>query len=88
MSSSAPELSIAHENCSTTSFLMCMKKTLVIHGNRHIFTDHYTGAKAGNSPGYGVTLIAETTNEYNYTVERMAEQGDLPETVGKEASKV
>lgn len=28
----------------------------------HIFTDHKAGAQAGNSPGYGVSLVAETTS--------------------------
>ncbi|CAN1831947.1 Probable RNA 3'-terminal phosphate cyclase-like protein, partial [Linum perenne] len=27
----------------------------------HIFTDHKSGAQAGNSPGYGISLVAETT---------------------------
>ncbi|KAI3429824.1 hypothetical protein D9Q98_010137 [Chlorella vulgaris] len=28
----------------------------------YIFTDHMTGSAAGSSPGYGVTLVAETTS--------------------------
>lgn len=28
----------------------------------HIFTDHKAGMQAGNSPGYGVSLVAETTS--------------------------
>lgn len=27
----------------------------------YIFTDHYTGQGSGNSPGYGISLVAETT---------------------------
>ncbi|XP_050221301.1 probable RNA 3'-terminal phosphate cyclase-like protein [Mercurialis annua] len=27
----------------------------------HIFTDHKAGLQAGNSPGYGISLVAETT---------------------------
>lgn len=27
----------------------------------HIFTDHRSGAEAGGSPGYGLTLVAQTT---------------------------
>ncbi|CAL5404389.1 unnamed protein product [Camellia sinensis] len=27
----------------------------------HIFTDHKAGAQAGKSPGYGISLVAETT---------------------------
>ena len=28
----------------------------------YIFTDHMTGPQAGASPGYGITLVAETTS--------------------------
>ncbi|KAI3714898.1 hypothetical protein L6452_21859 [Arctium lappa] len=28
----------------------------------HIFTDHKAGAQARNSPGYGISLVAETTS--------------------------
>lgn len=28
----------------------------------YIFTDHMTGPAAGRSPGYGITLVAETTS--------------------------
>ncbi|KAI4296265.1 hypothetical protein L6164_036238 [Bauhinia variegata] len=28
----------------------------------HIFTDHKSGQQAGNSPGYGISLVAETTS--------------------------
>lgn len=28
----------------------------------HIFTDHKTGPQAGKSPGYGISLVAETTS--------------------------
>ncbi|XP_021847617.1 probable RNA 3'-terminal phosphate cyclase-like protein [Spinacia oleracea] len=28
----------------------------------HIFTDHKAGAQAGNSPGFGISLVAETTS--------------------------
>ncbi|XP_021759393.1 probable RNA 3'-terminal phosphate cyclase-like protein [Chenopodium quinoa] len=28
----------------------------------HIFTDHKSGAQAGNSPGFGISLVAETTS--------------------------
>ncbi|KAL6011231.1 hypothetical protein ACLOJK_001676 [Asimina triloba] len=27
----------------------------------HVFSDHKSGAQAGNSPGYGISLVAETT---------------------------
>ncbi|KAL8143457.1 hypothetical protein V2J09_016489 [Rumex salicifolius] len=28
----------------------------------HVFTDHKAGSQAGNSPGYGISLVAETTS--------------------------
>ena len=37
-------------------------RTQRLHPGRvHIFTDHHVGPEAGNSPGYGLTLVAETT---------------------------
>ncbi|PHT54730.1 putative RNA 3'-terminal phosphate cyclase-like protein [Capsicum baccatum] len=30
----------------------------------HIFTDHKAGAQDGMSPGYGISLVAETTSGY------------------------
>ena len=54
----------------------------------HIFTDHYTGDEAGKSPGYGVTLLAETTEHYNYCAEMMGEQGQLPEDLGTACSEL
>jgi len=35
----------------------------------YIYTDHFTGAKSGNSPGFGLTLTAETTTGNFLTAE-------------------
>ena len=54
----------------------------------HIFTDHYTGEESGRSPGYGVTLLAETTEHYNYAAEMMGIEGQLPEDLGMACSEL
>lgn len=38
----------------------------------HIFTDHRTGPPAGNSPGYGISLVAETTSGCYISVDTTA----------------
>ena len=38
-----------------------------------IFTDHMTGPQAGNSPGFGITLVAETTSGCLIGAEAQAE---------------
>ena len=35
----------------------------------YIYTDHWAGARAGNSPGFGLTLTAETTTGCFLTAE-------------------
>lgn len=35
----------------------------------YIYTDHWAGARAGNSPGFGITLTAETTTGCFLTAE-------------------
>ncbi|KAG0566996.1 hypothetical protein M758_7G096900 [Ceratodon purpureus] len=59
----------------------------------YVFTDHASGVEAGNSPGYGVSLVAETTSGCLISAEGAAvggeeEDGDekvtplLPEDIG------
>lgn len=55
---------------------------------RHIFKDHYTGNDSGRSPGYGVTLLAETVNHYNYCAEMMGVNGSLAEELGVACSEL
>lgn len=49
-----------------------------------IYTDHYKGAESGASPGYGLTLVAETTTGCFLSAEVMAQKQTLPEDVAKE----
>ncbi|KAI8006558.1 putative RNA 3'-terminal phosphate cyclase-like protein [Camellia lanceoleosa] len=56
----------------------------------HIFTDHKAGAQAGKSPGYGISLVAETTigcfisadTEVSYA--RGDEEGEIEDEEKKE----
>lgn len=57
----------------------------------HIETDHYKGAEGGNSAGYSLALVAESTTGVLLSVERTAAtrsggMGELPEDVGREGS--
>ncbi|KAL8199926.1 hypothetical protein R6Q57_013494 [Mikania cordata] len=68
----------------------------------HIFTDHKSGAQAGNSPGYGISLIAETTSgcfiSVDTTISYPRENDDMdidekkelmpPEEVGEEIASL
>eukprot|EP00249_Psilotum_nudum_P009368 c21885_g1_i1 orf=67-1179(+) len=61
----------------------------------YIFTDHYTGQGSGNSPGYGISLVAETTTGCLISSECAAnhsldecQTAILPEDIGAEASKL
>ncbi|KAM7523502.1 hypothetical protein LguiA_013404 [Lonicera macranthoides] len=70
----------------------------------HIFTDHKAGAQAGKSPGYGISLVAETTSgcfisaDTAVSYARGEEEGEIndeekkelmpPEDVGVELASV
>ncbi|MCO5572838.1 hypothetical protein L7F22_026597 [Adiantum nelumboides] len=64
----------------------------------YIFTDHYSGKGSGNSPGYGITLVAETTTGCLISAEAVThdvKQVDnekqsplLPEDLGTHASRL
>lgn len=49
----------------------------------YIYTDHYKGNESGLSPGYGLSLVAETTEGCLFSAERMAEKATMPEELGK-----
>jgi RNA 3'-terminal phosphate cyclase-like protein len=53
-----------------------------------IYTDVYRGNESGRSPGFGLSLVAETTNGALYAVECVAKGGETPEDVGLKASKM
>lgn len=42
----------------------------------YIFTDHVSGKPAGLSPGYGLTLVAETTMKNLISAETLADLVD------------
>jgi len=44
-----------------------------------IYTDHYKGNESGLSPGYGLSLRAETTTGCFLSFEQMGESGMVPE---------
>ncbi|GAB4850226.1 hypothetical protein Ancab_029521 [Ancistrocladus abbreviatus] len=46
----------------------------------HIFTDHKTGLQAGNSPGYGISLVAETTSGCFISADTAVSYGQREET--------
>ncbi|XP_042911920.2 RNA 3'-terminal phosphate cyclase-like protein [Parasteatoda tepidariorum] len=56
----------------------------------YIYTDHFKGKNSGKSPGYGLTLVAETTTGVFYCAEAISNptgSGDfiVPEDVAKQA---
>jgi len=58
----------------------------------YIYTDHHRGQKSGKSPGFGITVVAETTTGVFYTAEAISNPSgsgkppSVPEDVGKEAA--
>uniref|UniRef100_A0AAR2LZF8 RNA 3'-terminal phosphate cyclase-like protein n=1 Tax=Pygocentrus nattereri TaxID=42514 RepID=A0AAR2LZF8_PYGNA len=59
----------------------------------YIYTDHMKGASSGKSPGFGLTLVAETVNGTLLSAELASTpqgQGDpvLPEELGKNCAKL
>ncbi|XP_039450362.1 probable RNA 3'-terminal phosphate cyclase-like protein [Culex pipiens pallens] len=58
----------------------------------YINTDQHKGKRSGNSPGYGINLVAETTDGTQYAAEAisktLADGGNpsIPEDIGKEAA--
>ncbi|XP_028830505.1 RNA 3'-terminal phosphate cyclase-like protein [Denticeps clupeoides] len=59
----------------------------------YIYTDHMKGANSGKSPGFGLTLIAETLNGTFLSAEMVSNpqgQGEtiLPEDLGRKCAKI
>ena len=79
--------STAVAGCLTSSSPTCRPSGAPLTRS-HIFGDHYTGEEAGKSPGFGVTLLAETTEHYNYCAEMMFSEGQLPEDLGTACSEL
>ncbi|ORX45290.1 RNA 3'-terminal phosphate cyclase [Hesseltinella vesiculosa] len=53
-----------------------------------IYTDVYKGAESGKSPGFALSLVAESTTGVLLSAEKAAEAGQTPEDVGLMASKL
>lgn len=51
-----------------------------------VHTDHYKGAAGGESPGYGLSLVAESTTGCLVAIDVHAEEGSLPEEIGQRGS--
>ncbi|KAJ2494049.1 hypothetical protein IWW37_000127 [Coemansia sp. RSA 2050] len=54
----------------------------------YIYTDVYKGAESGLSPGFGISLVAESTTGVLMTAELCAEPGEAPEDIGRDAAKI
>ncbi|EGG15129.1 RNA 3'-terminal phosphate cyclase family protein [Cavenderia fasciculata] len=54
----------------------------------YISSDIYKGAEAGSSPGYGLTLVAETTTGCCLSAECMASEGEIPEDLGQRTANL
>jgi RNA 3'-terminal phosphate cyclase-like protein len=52
-----------------------------------IYSDVYRGAESGKSPGFGLTLVAESTSGALVSAEIVAEAGQTPEDIGLTAAK-
>jgi RNA 3'-terminal phosphate cyclase-like protein len=55
----------------------------------YIYTDCYKGKESGNSPGYGLSLVAETSNGILYTKEYFFSddvEQETPETCARKAT--
>mmetsp|Transcript_28695 Transcript_28695/g.37619 ORF Transcript_28695/g.37619 Transcript_28695/m.37619 type:complete len:396 (-) Transcript_28695:64-1251(-) len=54
----------------------------------YIYTDHFSGKDCGKSPGFALSLVAESTTGMMLSAEVAAEQGTLPEDLGSLGSKL
>ncbi|KAG0743932.1 hypothetical protein G6F57_005861 [Rhizopus arrhizus] len=54
----------------------------------YIYTDVYKGAESGKSPGFALSLVAESNTDVLLSAEKAAEPGQTPEDVGIMAAKL
>jgi len=54
----------------------------------YIYTDHFSGKNSGSSPGFALSLVAESTTGMLISAEVTAQQGTLPEELGHLGSKL
>eukprot|EP00658_Telonema_sp_P-2_P021999 TRINITY_DN1877_c0_g1_i1.p1 TRINITY_DN1877_c0_g1~~TRINITY_DN1877_c0_g1_i1.p1 ORF type:complete len:368 (-),score=94.76 TRINITY_DN1877_c0_g1_i1:148-1251(-) len=56
-------------------------------GDVFIFTDHQRGPAANNSPGFGISVVAESSKRTSLSVDVVGSAGALPEDVGLAAAQ-
>lgn len=54
----------------------------------YIYTDHFKGKDSGDSPGYGLTLVAESTTGALLSAELVAKEGQVPEEIGAKVAEM
>ncbi|ORY06632.1 18S rRNA biogenesis protein [Basidiobolus meristosporus CBS 931.73] len=54
----------------------------------YIYTDVFKGAESGKSPGFALTLVAESTTGALLSAELAANPGETPEDIGKKCAKM
>eukprot|EP01116_Phalansterium_solitarium_P009972 TRINITY_DN24310_c0_g1_i1.p1 TRINITY_DN24310_c0_g1~~TRINITY_DN24310_c0_g1_i1.p1 ORF type:complete len:360 (+),score=113.93 TRINITY_DN24310_c0_g1_i1:101-1180(+) len=54
----------------------------------YIYTDHYKGSESGLSPGFALTIVAESTTGSILSAESTAAPGELPEEIGETAANM
>ncbi|RUP43445.1 RNA 3'-terminal phosphate cyclase/enolpyruvate transferase [Jimgerdemannia flammicorona] len=54
----------------------------------YIYTDVYKGPESGKSPGFSLSLVAESTTGVLLSAERAAEKGETPEDLSRVAAKM
>ncbi|CAG8546856.1 4346_t:CDS:2 [Funneliformis mosseae] len=54
----------------------------------YIYTDVYKGEESGKSPGFALSLVAESTTGALYSAEQAALPGETPEDIGSKTAKL
>jgi RNA 3'-terminal phosphate cyclase-like protein len=54
----------------------------------YIYTDVYKGEESGKSPGFALSLVAESTTGVLYSSEQAALPGETPEDIGSKTAKL
>jgi RNA 3'-terminal phosphate cyclase len=68
-------------------YLMNLRSVLDDHlPDVYVFTDHTKGKESGLSPGFSLTLTAETTSGCVLVAEKCSDKGALPEVPARASS--
>ncbi|CAG8437219.1 5076_t:CDS:2 [Diversispora eburnea] len=54
----------------------------------YIYTDVYKGEESGKSPGFAISLVAESTTGVLISAEQAAKSGETPEDIGQRTAKI